>query len=764
MDALSLSTGLVRRPPRAAIGTAVLFTFAATLFLSALLLFSVQPMIAKMVLPRLGGSPSVWAVSMCFFQVVLLTGYCYAHLLNRLTAWWLAPLIHLLLLSMVVFVFPMGLPAWSAEPSDGDTYLWLIGVLSVGVGLPFFAISANAPLLQAWFALTGHPHRRDPYFLYAASNFGSLVALLAYPTLIEPFVGLAVQRTLWTSALLVLVLMIAGAGLLMVARRQHGESSIAADTADMLKPVTWKMRARWIALALLPSGLLVAFTSLVATDIASVPFLWVIPLALYLATFVLVFRARPIVPHRLMLKLQPIMCFGVMVGVSINGNLGWIVTSTFGFAAFFITTLVCHKELYDHRPEAEHLTEFYLWMSFGGVVGGIFAALAAPQFFNTIFEFPVLLVLGMACPTSARDRIAVEDQRELAIFAGLALTAMTLLAVAMAHGVIESSAVPCFTALIGFGALTILRSRQRTSQAIFIALMGAAVAILPSAMSRGEAIRSFFGTHRLEVVEGGQLRVLMHGTTIHGAERIKRADGTPITSPLPATYYHPWSPLARAVDLARAAGHKTSYHFRAGIVGLGAGSMACYAQPGESWRFFEIDPVVVRIARDPQRFTFLARCMPQPDIVLGDARLTLAKEKTASFDYLMLDAFASDSVPTHLLTVEALKLYLDKLADTGVLALHVSNRHLDLVSVASAMAAAVPGIVAAAVHDEIESASLDAAPSDVILIAKREMVLSPVLTVGQRWPGARRIEKTELRPWTDDYSNIITALLRKYWH
>jgi hypothetical protein len=764
MDALSLSTGLVRRPPRALTGTIILLTFVATLFLSALLLFSVQPMIAKMVLPRLGGSPSVWAVSMCFFQLVLLAGYCYADLLNRLTAWWLAPLIHLLLLSIVVFVLPIGLPAWSAEPSDGDTYFWLIGVLGAGVGLPFFAISANAPLLQAWFARTGHPHRRDPYFLYAASNLGNLVALVAYPTLIEPFVGLAAQRALWTSALLVLVLMIAGPALLIVVGGQHGKASIAADAADKPDPVTWNMRALWIALALLPSGLLVAFTSLVATDIASAPFLWVIPLALYLATFILVFRAKSIVPHWLMLKLQPIMCFGVMVGASINGNLGWMVISAFGIAGFFITALVCHKELYDHRPGAIHLTEFYLWMSLGGVVGGIFAALVAPQLFNSVYEFPLLLVLGMACQTGVRDRIAAKDRRELAILAVLALTAMTLLAVAMAHGVIESSTIPCFTALIGFGALTILRSRQRTSQAVFVALMGAAVAILPSAMNRGEAIRSFFGTHRLEVIEGGQLRVLMHGTTIHGAERIKRADGTPITSPLPATYYHPGSPLARAVDLARAASDKTGHHFRAGIVGLGAGSMACYAQPGESWRFFEIDPVVVRIARDPQRFTFLARCMPEPDIVLGDARLTLAKEKTASFDYLMLDAFASDSVPTHLLTVEALKLYLEKLADTGVLALHVSNRHLDLVSVASAMAAAVPGTVAAAVHDEIESASLDAARSDVILVAKREAVLSPVLAIGQGWPSARRIEKIDLPPWTDDYSDVISAMLRKYWH
>ena len=326
MNAAALGQGLARRLIDQRHKTAVLGLFAGTLFLSALLLFSVQPMFAKMVLPRLGGSPSVWAVSMCFFQAVLLAGYCYAHALNRFVVARWAPLVHLSLMGIALLALPIGLsPAWS-EPAAGETYLWLIGALGAGVGLPFFVISANAPLVQAWFARSGHPHAKDPYFLYGASNLGSLIALLSYPVLIEPFAGLASQAAIWTAGFIALGLGLAACGLAMAAVQKLGRAGAAADTestedAGVAAPA-WRDRLVWIWLAAVPSGLLVAFSSYLTTDIASAPFLWVLPLAAFLATFILVFTERPWISQRLLLLVQPLLAAGVMMGLGITSNGG----------------------------------------------------------------------------------------------------------------------------------------------------------------------------------------------------------------------------------------------------------------------------------------------------------------------------------------------------------------------------------------------------------------------------------------------------------
>ena len=387
MNAAALGAKVARRLTVGRGTTAVLAAFAVTLFVSALLLFSVQPMFARMVLPQLGGSPSVWAVSMCFFQAALLAGYCYAHALNRLLPARLAPLVHLCVLGAAVMALPIGLPvAWS-EPPTGDAYFWLIGLLVAGVGLPFFAVSANAPLLQAWFARSGHPHAADPYFLYGASNLGSLIALLSYPVLLEPFAGLKTQAGMWTAGFIVLGLMIATCGALSVGRDTNEAAAAPVEDDTKADRPTWARRAGWVCLAFVPSGLLVAFTSYVTTDIASAPFLWVVPLAMFLGTFILVFRDPPLVSHRLMLMLQPVVTTVVLFAIAMTGSQGWMMTAVGGTLAFFVTTMVCHKELYDLRPSSRHVTEFYLWMSFGGVLGGIFAALLAPQLFNSTGSF-----------------------------------------------------------------------------------------------------------------------------------------------------------------------------------------------------------------------------------------------------------------------------------------------------------------------------------------------------------------------------------------
>lgn len=740
----------------------ILGTFTATLFLSAVLLFSVQPMFAKMVLPKLGGSPSVWAVSMCFFQAVLLAGYCYAHLLNRYLPQRIIPFVHLAVLAIAMLALPIGLSESRADPPAGDAYGWLIVTLALGVGLPFFAVSANAPLLQAWFARTGHPHAGDPYFLYGASNLGSLAALLAYPIVIEPFSGLGQQAGFWAAGFVLLAAMIAVCGTMVVGVDGADRSTTAAGAASHLdaREPTLAERSGWIALAFVPSGLLVAFTSYVTTDIASAPFLWVMPLAMFLGTFILVFRDTPVIPHRWMLLAQPALTAVVLLGISLDGNGGWVIATLGGTFAFFVATMVCHRELFERRPASRHLTEFYLWMSLGGVLGGVFAALIAPQIFNAVWEYPLLLVLAMACRPGITERLDRTEVRELAVIVALAVAAMTVLAALQRHGILASSYMTLvrFLILVGFGALAFLPSAKAARKLAYTAIAALAIVILPSVMNRGDSERSFFGTHRVVTTPDGKVRLLLHGTTIHGADRLLAEDGSRVERPVPMTYYHPQAPMTLGAEAART-NHTGTTPFRAGIVGLGAGAMACNSRGDEDWRFYEIDPVVVSIASDPHRFRFLSACRPNADIVVGDARLTLTKEPSGRFDYLLIDAFSSDSIPIHLLTVEALRLYLDKLTPGGILALHVSNRHLDLISVANAVAAAIPGTHAATVIDRPGRRGYDATPSLVVFVAKSEAALAPVLA----WPSARRSTATaDLTPWTDDYSDILTALWRKY--
>jgi hypothetical protein len=742
----------------------VLWTFTATLLLSAVLLFSVQPMFAKMVLPKLGGSPSVWAVSMCFFQAVLLAGYCYAHLLDRLVSTRFIPLAHMAVIALAMLALPIGLSKIGAEPPAGDAYGWLIVTLTLGVGLPFFAVSANAPLLQSWFARTGHPHAGDPYFLYAASNLGSLAALLAYPIVIEPFSGLASQAALWTAGFFALAVMIALCGMMMIASAAgsegaDGSSPVAAPASHLdARHPTVAQRAGWIALAFVPSGLLVAFTSYVTTDIASAPFLWVVPLAVFLGTFILVFRDRPYIPHHWLLRLQPILTVSVLCGFALSGNSGLQVTTIAGALAFFVATMVCHRELYERRPGSRYLTEFYLWMSLGGVLGGMFAALIAPQIFNAVWEYPLLLVLAIACRPGIGTRISRSNLRELIAISALLIALMVLLAYMQRHGFLAvQSSLLTLLIMLGVGALCLAQGWRTLHQFIFAALTALAIVILPSKMNRGDSERSFFGTHRVAMSSDGKVRILMHGTTLHGADRLVAEDGSSIERPVPMAYYHPQSPMTLATEIARAS-KRGAEPIRVGIVGLGAGAMACNSHPNEAWRFYEIDPVVARIARDPDRFRFLSSCRPNADIVLGDARLTLAKESAGAFDYLLIDAFSSDAIPVHLLTVEALRLYLEKLSPDGLIALHVSNRHLDLISVATAVAHAVPGLQVAIARDRQTGQSLDRISSDVVMISRSSAVIDRALALPFSAPAMPPV----LNAWTDDYSDILSALWLTY--
>jgi hypothetical protein len=730
--------------------------FTATLFLSALLMFSVQPMFAKLVLPKLGGAPSVWAVSMCFFQAILLAGYGYAHALNKLFSARHAVFVHLSLLAIASLALPFGLPADVSEPPAGDAYIWLIGVLALGVGLPFFAIAGNAPLLQAWFSRTGHPDAQDPYFLYRASNIGSLIALLAYPILVEPGLGLVSQSLFWTAGFLALVGLIAVCGwqLLSAASVPMVGSQHPSPTEHIARAVDWNQRALWVTLSFLPSGLIVAVTTHVTTDVASAPFLWVVPLALFLLTFVLVFRDVLRFNYGYVCAALPAAVLGVVLTQSM------LISSVFALAAFFLGAIVCHRELYLRRPAKEQLTEFYLWMSFGGVLGGVFSALIAPHIFKSVFEFQLLALLSLLCrPGVVLGRDIALDWRRMATVVASGLALMLGYKMAVAAGVIPSDR-GYLIVLVGALCYGLYRIRRWPEHAAAMVLtMIAAAAMSPADLFTLHVERSFFGTHRVTVSADGAARMLLHGTTVHGVQILRDQSGRSIDVPTPATYYYPQGPMAQGVDIARRHLASQGKVLRVGVVGLGAGSLACYAKPSEAWRYFEIDPSVVNIARNPTLFSFLPKCQPNADIIIGDARLTVGKEPAGQFGYLVIDAFSSDSIPVHLLTAEAIHMLTSKLDADGVMALHISNRHLELAPSLASTIATLPGLSAVLVDDRPANAGGMDFASRVVFVARNKQALAGIAA----GPNARALEPSGASAWTDDYSGVLSAMLRKLW-
>lgn len=773
----------------------VLWSYTATTFLSALLLFSVQPMFAKMVLPVLGGSPSVWAVAIFFFQAALLAGYCYAHLIIARASPEMTGYLHLGLCLVAFVALPIGLPSGWAEPPTGEPYLWQIGLFTVAIGLPFLAVSANAPLLQAWFARTGHPHGRDPYFLYAASNLGSLIALLGYPFVLEPAFGLKALSRLWTVGYVVLVAALALVYLVMRSCRAGlGEAAAGPASAPvgeasgaLTAAPGWMDRLGWIGLALVPAALLTAFTTHVTTDVASAPLLWVLPLSLYLLTFVLVFRDKPLVPRRTLLMLHLAAIVVALLALSQTKHDNWFVTAPTGVAVFFTSAMVAHRTLYEARPAAQHLTEFYLWMALGGALGGLSAALIAPKVFSEVFEYPLLLALSMACrpgvfdpaalhriwsstaalvgravpvPESWRGAEMTEDDKQNLLMLWL-ITAGGILVIywlpwaigKLGIGTGEWGTTMVVVAVLAAAMLAMMRSPPR--QLVAALMIFLALTWLPSSVKRGEAQRSYFGVYRVQSADDGAFHTLIHGTTLHGAQRVRDDEGNPVDDPTPATYYYPNSPMALTIGKVRE--RLGDAKGRYGIVGLGSGSLACHAKEGEAWRFFEIDPVIVGIAKNERYFTFLKHCQPQPDIVMGDARLTMAKEASGSFDLIIVDAFSSDAVPVHLMTAEALRLYIDKLKPEGIVLLHISNRYLDLDSVLSATIDVLDGVVGFLISDDKADGSYAQSTSTVAVFARSEEALAPLRSL----EGVSEFHETDLRPWTDDYSDILGPFLSK---
>jgi hypothetical protein len=728
-----LAPAVVAAPPAA---KALLPLCAAAVFLGALLVFWLEPMFAKMVLPLLGGSPAVWNTAMMFFQAALLAGYGYAHLSTRFLQPRRQALLHMAVLAAAAISLPVMVPAGWTPPTATTPVPWLIGLLAVAIGLPFIAVSATAPLLQRWFSQSGHAAAADPYFLYAASNLGSLLALVTYPTLVESHLRLSQQSWAWTIGYGLLGLLVAACGLGM----RRGTVASTTPSATGVAP-TWRQRLHWIALAGVPSSLLLGVTTHISTDVAAAPLLWVIPLALYLLSFVLVFARRPPLRHDWMVKLQPFVLLPLLVSIWSNIP-GWAAFPVH-LAAFFVTIMVCHGELSRRRPAAHHLTDFYLCMSVGGLLGGAFNALIAPVIFSTVVEYP--LALALACLLRPHlDKGARFGWQDLALPA-LILATIPLRSVAHRLGLDPPAGQAMMFYLPPILGVTFALLRRPFGFALAVGATFIATVGLVDRMDVLTHERSFFGVYRVTVDESGRFNLLIHGTTMHGVESRDRG-----WRDEPQTYYLRQGPLGQVFAAFESAGRAG----RVAVIGLGAGTTAAYRHPGQDWTFYEIDPVVEQIARDDRYFSYLSDRAAETPVVLGDARLALAHAPERAYDLMILDAFSSDAIPLHLMTREALRLYLDKLAPGGLIAFHISNRMLDLAPVLGNL---VADAGAAALIERFRPTAaaepnLYIMPSDWVVIARAPSDLA-LLAGDPRW--VRLGPSPDHGVWTDDFSNIL---------
>lgn len=731
----------------------MLALYSLTLFVSALLLFSVQPMVGRMILPQFGGTPAVWNTCMVFFQAALLAGYGYAHLSSRWLGARKQPLLHCAVMLLPLIALPISFSGMVPPTATDSASLWLLARLTLVAGLPFFVVATSAPLLQKWFSQTNHPAADDPYFLYAASNTGSMLALLGYPFVIEPLLDLSGQASAWTMLYGVLI----GCVVLcaIVAVRSGRQSAPVATTTPPQQPtrISWRQRSQWIVLSLVPSSLMLGVTTFITTDIGSAPLLWVLPLALYLFTFVIVFSPRCGALHPIVRRSMPFIVLPIIpLMFSHLDALRWAMMPIH-LLAFLVITLFCHGELARRRPDAGHLTEFYLWMSVGGVLGGAFNALIAPQLFDSVAEYPLMLVVAcfLRVLTERKQTDAGRGVCQADFYqpAGVAIaTLVTIVALRWAGdatGDVDNAVAFAVPALLCFG----MKERPlRFALSYSVAMVSFA---LWSGWERGNEVyadRGFFGVNRVTLDDDGEFVNLYHGRTLHGLQRIG-----PERSTEPLSYYHHTGPMGQVF----AALNDDNELKRVAIIGLGSGAAASHARPGQHFTFFEIDPLVKQIAMDERFFTYLRDCPGRSDIVLGDARIQLENVPDGQFDLLVLDAFSSDSIPTHLLTREALQLYLRKLSDRGVLLFHISNLYMHLEPVVS-NAAAEEGLTCLHQLHEItrEAHRTGVRASEYVVIARRAEHLRGLRT-DDRWRPAQ--SDPSIRVWTDSYSNLTDVLM-----
>ncbi len=724
--------------------------FLLTILTGSFLLFLVQPMIARMALPRLGGAPAVWNSAMLVYQALLLAGYAYAHRLTREPARRQA-IIHIALFAVALLWLPLGL-AGLQPPADGSPIFWVPWLLIASIGPLFFVVAAQAPLMQRWYALSGN--EGEPYALYAASNIGSFAGLIAYPLIVEPFTTLQSQKWIWSSIYLALMALVAICAIQLW--RKSADTHDAPTVAEERSHISWKRRLYWIALAAVPSGLMLSTTSHLTTDLMAMPLLWVIPLGIYLLSFSIAFA-----DDRILANIFTRMAPAVLVIAGSFVFIVWGKAAINGMVAslslLFVVAVSLHAEMYRTRPAPSELTSFYLMMSVGGVIGGLFCAMLAPLVFNWTWEHPILiLAAAVLLPKVGLITLDHKNQKIAAVMAILGIIAMGF----AVYGVLSEPAAMTVTKVMLAAAIMAIGIVTAGFRLPFLLAVSGLLTINGGwdnleKSTNGSRMRSYFGTYT--VTDSGSARWLMHGTTMHGMQL--RDEPT-----RPISYY----PVTSGVGIALTkAPELYGPSASVGVVGLGTGTLACYRKPGQYWQFFEIDPLVIEIARERKIFSFLERCAPDVPITLGDARLTLAQVPQGKFDMLALDAFSSDSIPLHLLTKEAFATYSRALKPDGLLLVHISNRYIDLNPVIAAEAKA-NGWHAALRHDRPTEALMnkgDRASQWIALSRDRNKLAAltgKVETVKDRYYVANQWlaldPPGDTDPWTDDYASVLPHL------
>jgi len=727
---------------------------AATMFLSAFLLFSVEPIVAKMVLPLLGGTPAVWNTCLVFFQAVLLAGYLYAHLSTKLLRPRQQVILHLCVLLLAFVVLPVHIPLGWVPPVEQNPAPWLLALLAISVGLPFFVLSAGTPILQKWFSHSSHHEGSDPYFLYVASNAGSLFGLLSYPLVLEPALRLAMQSRAWSCLYILFFLMACGCGAITWHASHIGMCSIAVSLErspnDASENIRTKRRLRWVVLAFVPASLTLGITTALTTDIPAIPLFWVLPLAIYLLSFIFVFARKPLISHAWLIRRLPFLILGALFPVVSRSTLPILIWIPLDLLTLFGVAMVCHGELARIRPSTRHLTEFYLWISVGGVLGGIFNALVAPLIFRSVIEFPLVLALAalLRPPIDVKESTPRARRLDVLLPVTLGLTLFAVIWILQSLGLRPGRAMNIL--IFGFSLEWCLSFGKRPVRFA----LGLVAILLASTLYTGpyghilHTERSFFGVNRVTDDDHKQFRMLFHGGTVHGMQNLD-----PAKAREPLSYYTRLGPIGQVFAAFPARGGDDAFAF----VGLGAGSMACYLSPSQQLTYYEIDPAVERIAGDTRYFTFLRDCGPQARIVLGDARLSLRAAPDQRYRMIVVDAFSGDSIPVHLLTRQALQLYLTKLAPGGILVFHITNIHLNLQPVLATLAADAG--LSCLVEDDTAVSEADIAkgrfPSTWVVMARHPNDLGR-LASDARWKPL--LDRRGSKIWTDDYSSVISIV------
>lgn len=728
--------------------------FTVSIFLSATLLFSVQPMFSKMVLPLLGGSSNVWNTAMVFFQSMLLFGYIYAHLISKYFGLRTQIGIHIVVLLIGMSFLPLSIVQDWAAPTSGTPIFWLLALFGFSIGVPFFAISANAPLFQSWFSRTSHEHASDPYFLYAASNAGSLLTLCAYPVFIEPNLILETQTSSWTLGYVALIAMILACGVLAVfyrSKQEEVEASVSSDSAvKESPPLPLKLVLFWVALAFIPSSLMLGVTSYMTNNIASAPFLWIIPLALYLLTFVIVFMKKPIIKYTQLSWIFPTVIVAAIC-LPMMKQIPHIIAIVLNLTCYFLITLYCHSRLVEARPPATKLTQFYIFMSLGGVLGGIFNALIVPLIFNDIYEY--VLVLWLAGVLIACNISPLKKQSRKSLLMACVFFTAAVIGAALVNQFYES---PKLFVMIVLTLLTFLGLRELKATPIFIAFNLVAVLSITNITMNADYVykdRSFYSMIKIrsENKGGNNVHSFTHGDTLHNYQLTDEQYAT-----MPLAYYAEGNTFDQVADAVRSV--KPS--MTAAVIGLGAGAMACFENPGDDWTYFEIDPAVVKMATDTSLFSYIDRCSVNPDIRIGDARLTIQELPKKSQDVIFVDAFSSDSIPIHLVTRESLAIYREYLKEDGVIFFHTSNRVMDVSSVVGRLAEDIGwGKQFIARYDFEDHPFKEYVYTSTGVIIGPEDVIETLKVDKPYWHDFEPSEHVKV--WTDDYSSIIGPIRAK---